>query len=330
MGWHGRVSRLPHGVALVPVLAVLGASAVAMVQPVWPPSRVVGDVRVEPARLRDHVVWLSSAPRSHQHVERLDVIARRLAASFRAAGARVEEQTFVPDGETHTYRNVVARFGPDTGDVIVVGAHYDAHGTHPGADDDASGVAALLELAPLLATAPLARSVELVAYTLEEPPYFGTRDMGSAHHAAIRGREGVVVTAMLSLEMLGYYADSPGTQRYPHVLLGALYPRRGDFLAVVGRFSDSALVREVKRGMLASSDLPVWSLCGPRTLPGVDWSDHRSYWDAGVPAVMITDTSFFRNDRYHTARDTPDSLDYERLAKAVVAVRGAVLALAGR
>ena len=281
-------------------------------------------------RLRADVQALTQRffPRDHAHPDNLDRAAAWLRAGFeQARAAAVSEQPFEAGGRR--YRNVVAAFGPEGGERVVVGAHYDAAGEHPGADDNASGVAGLLELARLLGAGPaLARRVELVAYSLEEPPWFGTDRMGSAVHAdGLRG-QGAQLVAMLSLEMIGYFTDAPGSQRYPAAELAAVYPSRGNFIGVVGRVEDRALVSRVERAMRAASPLPVQSLAAPASLPGIGLSDHASYWRAGFVAAMVTDTAFHRNPNYHGAADTADTLDYARMAQVVQGVHAAVLALA--
>jgi Zn-dependent M28 family amino/carboxypeptidase len=284
--------------------------------------------RAEPARLEAHVRALSVqfVPRDAAHPEGLELAAAYVRRELGAAGGVVAEQPYEVGGRV--YRNVVASFGPETRERIVVGAHYDAAGPLPGADDNASGVAGLLELARMLgASAPPLR-VELVAYTLEEPPFFGTGEMGSAVHARSLRAAGVALRAMISLEMIGFFSDAEGSQRYPSPALKAFYPSRGDFITVVGKFDQGRLVRRVKRAMLAAAPLlPVYSINAPRAVPGVDFSDQSNYWDAGYDALMITDTAFYRNPNYHTARDTPDTLDYTRMALVVEGVHAAVLDL---
>ena len=266
------------------------------------------------------------APRDYEHPEVLDGAARWIGDSMTAAGLTVTEQPYDVAGVT--YRNVIARMGPETGPRIVIGAHYDTAGPLPGADDNGSGIAALLELARLLAPSPPALTVELVAYTLEEPPFFRTGDMGSAVHARSLADAGVEVRGMLSLETMGYYSDEPGSQAFPFFVLRAFYPGKGNFIAVVGKLGQGGLIRRVKKAMRATTTLPVYSISAPAFIPGIDFSDHLSYWAHGYPAAMVTDTAFFRNERYHTADDTPDTLDYARLALAVDGVHGAVRALA--
>ncbi|HYO16145.1 MAG TPA: M28 family peptidase [Thermoanaerobaculia bacterium] len=285
---------------------------------------------VQPARLAAHVRMLTEdfVPRDEAHPENLDRAASYIRQVFESTGGRVEEQPFQVRGRT--YRNVIAHFGPQTRERIVVGAHYDAAGPLPGADDNASGVAGVLELAHLLGrTAPPAH-VELVAYTLEEPPYFAGPMMGSVFHAASLKKQGVKVRAMICLEMIGYFTDEPRSQRFPHPSLRLLYPSTGNFIAVVGRIGQGSLAGRIKKSMKRSAPLPVHSINAPRWLPGVDFSDHRSYWEAGWDAVMITDTAFYRNDNYHTAADTADTLDYGRMALVVQGLDAAVRAEAGR
>lgn len=286
-----------------------------------------GAATVAPERLRAHVHALSVElhPRVHTRPDKLDAVAEYIERTLAPLG-KLEHQTFVAAG--NTYRNLTLSLGPAAGERIVVGAHYDAALGLPGADDNASGVAGLLELAPLLAREKLGTRVDLVFWTLEEPPYFAEHDMGSAHHARALAAAGVKVRAAISLEMIGYFDDAEGSQHFPAPGMGLLYGTRGNFITVVSRPADRALTARVKASMLGATDLPVKSINAPALVQGVDWSDHRSYWDAGYPAVMITDTSFLRNDRYHTARDTEDTLDYARMAKVVLGTRAAVLGLA--
>lgn len=283
-------------------------------------------VQVDPQRLTAHVRMLAEtlAPRNEANPENLERVAAYVRGEFERAGGRVADQPFEADGTT--YRNVTALFGPDTRERIVVGAHYDAAGPLPGADDNASGVAGLIELAHLLGKAPpLKRRVELVAFALEEPPHFGSETMGSAVHAGSLKEMGARVRAMICLEMIGYFTDEAGSQEFPLPGLGLLYPNRGNFIAVVGKPRQGSLTRRVRNRMRSASALPVHSINAPESVPGVGLSDHRNYWKAGYPAVMITDTAFFRNDNYHSARDTPDTLDYRRMAMVVEGVYAAVL-----
>jgi hypothetical protein len=284
-------------------------------------------VAVDPARLETDVRALSEQllPRDQTHPGNLDRAAAYIHARLAETGGRVSEQPFTISG--NTYRNVICSLGPESNERIVVGAHYDSYHEYAAADDNASGVAGLIELGRLLSRAQLPLQVDLVAYTLEEPPYFGTAHMGSVVHAQSLRENGISVKAMLSLEMIGYFSDAPDSQSFPVSLLRAFYPSQGNFIAVVGSLSQSGMARRVKRAMIGSSPLPVYSISAPRFVPGVDFSDHLSYWKAGYEALMITDTAFFRNHNYHTANDTAEKLDYRRMAMVVAGVYGAVINL---
>jgi len=287
------------------------------------------EASVDPARLRAHVDALSArfVPRDFDHPANLDRAADYVAAELRSAGAAVVDQPYTV--ESRTYRNVLARLGPETEERIVVGAHYDAAGDQPGADDNASGVAGLLELARLLSSSVPPLRIELAAYTLEEPPNFAEETMGSAIHAALLAQQKVPVRLMISLEMIGAFSDAEGSQSYP-LFLGLFYPSTANFVAVVGRWGQGPTIDEVARGLRAASDLPVETLSAPEFVAGVDFSDHRSFWAHSYPAVMVTDTAFLRNPRYHTPEDRPETLDYARMAEVVKGVHCAVQSVARR
>jgi Zn-dependent M28 family amino/carboxypeptidase len=261
-------------------------------------------------------------------VEKLDEAAKYIESRLKETGIPSTKQTYTVEGQT--FRNVIATFGPNDGERIIVGAHYDSCGSLPCADDNASGTASLLELARLLSRdkdQPKTR-IDVVFYTLEEPPFFRTSDMGSGVHADQLKKDGAKVRAMLCLEMVGYFTDKPNTQEFPVSAAGLVYPKTGNFIAVIGDMGGASLVRRVKSSMTSASDLPVWSMNAPASLPGIDFSDHLSYWAKGFPAVMITDTAFYRNKNYHQPSDKPDTLDYARMAKVVDQVYAAVLDLA--
>ncbi len=280
--------------------------------------------RADPAILRTHVEYLSikAFPRNPTVPASLTLAADYIKVALSKTGAVVTEQPY--EAFHKPFKNIIATYGPSTGRLVVVGAHYDVYGNFPGADDNASGVAGLLELARLLGVRKLQSPVDLVAFSTEEPPYFGGPEMGSAAHASSLRRAGAPVEAMICLEMIGYYAPR---QPYTNFLLYVLYPRRGDFISIAGRWQDRSLARQVKLSFRGAASVPVVSYSGPVEI-GADLSDQRNYWAAGYPAVMVTDTAFMRNLNYHTPSDVPATLDYDRMAGVVDGVLSAVLNLA--
>jgi hypothetical protein len=281
-------------------------------------NRLIGDVRA---------LVSINPPRNYRNVQSLDKAAEYITAQFRKMKCRPEIQRFEVDGGF--YRNIACSFGPANAERVIVGAHYDVYGDLPGADDNASGVAGLIEIGRLLAeTKPdLKCRTDLVAFTLEEPIYFKTRHMGSSVYARSLSEAGVKVVAMISLEMIGFYSDTPGSQDYPLSFLKLFYPSSGNYIAVVGKTNQKKLVDKVKKSMCAASDLPVETLAAPSILPGIDFSDHQSFWKYGYPAVMITDTAFYRNKNYHSDTDTIDTLDFDKMTEVIKGLYRAIIEL---
>ncbi|MGJ8651481.1 MAG: M28 family peptidase [Opitutaceae bacterium] len=259
-------------------------------------------------------------PRSYGHTDNLNLTAAFIEDHFADAGGRIEKQEFSISGTT--YYNIRCMFGPSDGPRQIIGAHYDSHGKTPGADDNASGVAGLIELAYILGKQAPETTIELVAYTLEEPPFFATKDMGSYHHAKAVTEEGHPITGVIVLEMIGYYDDAFGSQEYPTLLFKLLYPNTGDFIAVIGKLDQRPFIADIKAGMNGAAEIDVYSIAAPTQVPGIDFSDHRNYWEFGYDAVMISDTAFYRNKEYHKAGDTWDRLDYKKMGEVVKAVLG--------
>jgi Zn-dependent M28 family amino/carboxypeptidase len=257
----------------------------------------------------------------------LDTAATFIEKTLNGDSILATEQTFEVDGKR--YKNIVCSFGPSEAEHVVVGAHYDVCGAQAGADDNASGVAGLLEIARFLkANQPVLRQrVDLVFYTLEEPPYFRTRNMGSAVHARSLKEKKTPVKCMICLEMIGYFSDKAGSQEYPFGLLGWFYPSAGNYITVVGKTGQGALVRKIKKGMASATTLDIRSINAPAFIPGLDFSDHLNYWAEGYQAVMITNTAFYRNKNYHESGDVPSTLDYHRMAQVVQGVCAAILGL---
>ena len=280
------------------------------------------------ARLHQHLRFLTTTPqpRNYFHPAVLDSVAAYLGRQLRAAGAHdVVEQGYLVQGQA--FRNVLASFGPVEGPRLIIGAHYDVCGEQPGADDNGTGVAALLELARLLGQqAHLPYRIDLVAYTLEEPPFFRTPQMGSYVHAAALKAAGVPVRGMVALEMLGYYDDRRGSQQYPIGPLKFIYGSRGNYVTVAQKFGNGRFGRRFARQYRRAAALPVKRFKAPAWLPGIDFSDHLNYWQFGYSAVLLTDTAFYRNRSYHQATDTLARLDMRRLGLAVDALLAVVLA----
>lgn len=274
---------------------------------------------VDTARLRAEVSWLANTPfpRNVDHPELLDSAAQWIKKKLQQDGIASWEQTYEVNGKT--YRNIVCSFGPRTAKRVIVGAHYDVCGDQAGADDNASGTVGLLELARLLKknNPALHYRTDLVFYTLEEPPSYDTPDMGSFRHAKSLRDSSIEIKAMVCLEMIGYFSDKPKSQQYPVGLLKLFYPSKADYIAVVGKLGQGALVRKVKRNMQRGCAINVRSINAPKFIPGIDFSDHRSYWNFGYEAVMITNTAFYRNKNYHQPGDVPASLDYGRMAEVI-------------
>jgi len=210
---------------------------------------------------------------------------------------------------------------------LIIGAHYDTARGAPGANDNASGVAALLELARMLKNTKLGKDVRLVFLVNEEPPFFQTDSMGSRVYARKLHNDHVAVSAMISLETVGFYSDLPGSQKYPP-FLNLFYPSRGNFIGFVGNAASGWLVRDVTKKFRQSSQFRSEGIAAPADWPGVGWSDQWSFWQEGSPAIMITDTAPFRYRYYHTPADSADKIDFDRMARVVAGIGRVVRALA--
>jgi Zn-dependent M28 family amino/carboxypeptidase len=203
-------------------------------------------------------------------------------------------------------------------DVIVVGAHYDSAQGTPGANDNATGTAAVLELARLLGDLKdnAAKRIRLVLFVNEERPYYGTPEMGSLNFARLLAERGEQVIAMYSLETIGYFSDAPGSQKYPKPF-GAVFADKGDFISFVGMLNSRPLVQDTMRSFRSHTAFPTIGGVSPGFIPGIAWSDHWSFAQYGFQAVMVTDTAPFRYPHYHRSTDTPDKIDTEKLARVV-------------
>lgn len=260
---------------------------------------------------------------------KLTAAADWIESVFMDAGYAVVSQPFTVHQAScrNLEATVVGRSIPE--EIVVVGAHYDSVSGSPGANDNGSAVAVLLELARTWAAGGIkpARTVRWVAFVNEEPPFFQTEQMGSLVYAReCRARDDNIV-AMLSLETIGYYDDRPGSQSYPFPV-GLFYPSRGDFLAFVSNTANAALVRQCIRVFRQDTAFPSEGAALPGWLPGVGWSDHWAFWQVGYPSLMVTDTAPFRYPHYHHATDTPDQIDYDRLARVTAGLNKVIQSLA--
>lgn len=257
--------------------------------------------------------------RSYLDLVSLQNTAAYIETLFSSFGYEPIRQPYVYRG--NTYQNIaVEAKGSDSSrnDLIVIGAHYDTVIGTSGADDNASGIAGLLELARLVRGNPISRTIHFVAFTLEEPPAFFTKDMGSYIYAKSLHEKGIEVYGMMSLEMLGYYSNRKNSQfPFPFSFLKWFFPDTGNFIAFVGNLSSRQFSSALKRSFKAVSSFPVESLNTPWFIPGVYFSDNYSFWRFGYPAIMITDTAFMRNKNYHKDTDTAETLDYDKFAELV-------------
>lgn len=287
--------------------------------------------KANPEHLRTWVEYLALeiGRRPAVRVDLLRKVAERLTDAFIDLGYEVSHQP-VPYKKTH-HINVIARPKGSVDNtpeqsLLIIGAHYDTVSGTPGADDNASAVAGLIEMARLLADSP-PHGIRLVAFCPEEPPAYRTHSMGSYVYAQELKKNGVRLKGMICLEMIGYFSDIPGSQSYPLPLMNLIYPDTGNFIAIVGNFRSTSWTRKITRLFKKGTDLPVESLNAPSIMVGIDFSDHWSFNKFGYPAVMVTDTAFYRTPHYHKISDLPNTLDYVRIGKVIDGLTYAVKVL---
>ncbi|MFA7340243.1 MAG: M28 family peptidase [Candidatus Obscuribacterales bacterium] len=291
-------------------------------------------------RLREHVVVLASEIGCRSLTSapvNLELAAAYIEHKFSEFGYLVDKQeydvellssksheekndTLVFPKVTHTTRNIVAEIkGSDHPEqIVVIGAHYDSVYDCPAANDNGSGVSAILELARHFANRELPCTVRFVAFTNEEPPFFHTDKMGSYQYAKLCHERKDNIVAMLSLETIGYYSDSPGSQSFPNPLLRLLCPDTGNFLLFLSNLKSQALLKRTLRSFRAGVKFPSQGISLPEFISGVRFSDQDSFWRFGYPALMITDTANYRYPHYHDKQDTPEKLNYEKLAEVLI------------
>ena len=279
--------------------------------------------------LHSHVQMLAEqiGERNVFHHDRLVMAADYIRATLAGAGYEVRLQPYEVAGKICENIEAEVRGGKRPDDIIVIGAHYDSVQGSPGANDNASGVAATLALARAFAEATPARTLRFVLFANEEPPLFQTEHMGSRVYAKRSRERGEKIVLMLSLETIGYYSDEPGSQ---HLLfpLNLIYPSTGNFIAFVSNVENGFLVRQLVGSFRQQAQFPseggaLWDL-----IPGVGWSDHWAFWKEGYPAVMVTDTAPFRYPAYHSPADRPELVQYERMARVVSGLRAVIVEMA--
>lgn len=268
--------------------------------------------------LKKHVYMLAEqiGERNIWHYNELNDSASYIETTLAELGYDVAKQEYKVENKIlkNIEAELVGTSKPE--EIIIVGAHYDSVIGSTGANDNASGVAAVLEIARLLSKEKLPRTLRMVAFVNEEPPFFQTKNMGSRIYAARSRQRGEKIIAMFSLETIGYYSDEPGSQHYPFPL-GSFYPDTGDFIGFVGNISSKKLVQKALSSFRKNTPFPSEGLAAPGWFIGIGWSDHWSFWKEGYPAIMVTDTALFRYKQYHTMEDTPDKIDYDRMARVV-------------
>lgn len=267
--------------------------------------------------LKKHIKVLASeiGERNYIQYQNLERASNYIKDELRSYGYQTDEQVYGPQNKP--YRNIiVTKTGKDKKEkIIIVCAHYDSVFGSPGADDNASGVAVLLELARLIYKEELNKTVKFIAFTNEEPPLFMSEDMGSLIYAKEAKKKKEKIEGVLCLESLGFYSDKKRSQSYPFGL-SPFYPDKGNFIAIVTNLSSQNLLRIIVKEFKEVTDFPLEYLVAPIFFaPAISFSDHWSFWRFGYKAVMITDTAFYRNPYYHTPYDTPEKLNYNYLAK---------------
>lgn len=257
--------------------------------------------------------------RNHANIALLDKTAGYIASVFRQYADTTYFQSYEAKGKI--YKNVICRFGSSIDrPIIVAGAHYDVCGDQEGADDNASGVTALLELARMLKNAVLSRPVELVAYSLEEPPYFRTPYMGSNVHAQFLRMSGTPVYGMFAIEMIGFFSDEEGSQSYPLKPMKMVYGTKGNYILLVKRSGYGEFVKNFSARFKDAKTIETGNLKAPSKFRGVDFSDHMNYRNADYDALMVTNTAFYRNKNYHQVTDQLETLDIRKMSKVIDAI----------
>jgi Zn-dependent M28 family amino/carboxypeptidase len=267
-------------------------------------------------QLQNHVEKLAGEIGEHNvfHPEALAATADYITEQWRHQGYGVRKQSYRVRGGECSNLEVTCPGTTRSEEIILIGAHYDSVAGSPGANDNGSGMAALLEISRLFKEAPPAVTLRFVAFVNEEPPFFFWNTMGSMVYAKAAKRRGDRIRYMISLETIGYYSNEPESQFYPP-FLKYFYPDTGNFIAFVSNLGSGRIMRRCLKNFISASDFPVQSIAAPSFVPGIFWSDHMAFWRHGYKAFMITDTAPYRYPYYHTPEDKPDKLDYASFAR---------------
>lgn len=263
---------------------------------------------------------LDIGPRCYTQRERLAKAAEFIENQMNSYGLAPERQFFLVNGMEYSNVYTEVKGTESTNEIIVIGAHYDTVCETPGADDNASGIAGMLETARLIAESPAVHTILFAAFTLEEPPFFRTRQMGSYIFAEYLHKRNTNIKGMISLEMIGYFTEKEGSQYYPMPLFRWFYPDSGNYIAFVGNLRSRNFANRFTKLFKSFSSVQVESLNATSLVPGIDFSDHLSFWRFDYPAFMITDTAFYRNPHYHAPSDTPETLNYEKMSQIVLGI----------
>ena len=268
--------------------------------------------------------------RNFRNLDTLNNVANYIKTEFEKINLDVEEQPFI--AFNNTYKNIIGSYNSIASKRLIIGAHYDVDGDQEGADDNASAIAGLLELARLISENKLILDyrIDFVAYCLEEAPFFASDGMGSNFHAKSLKDKNIDVIGMICLEMIGYFSEKNNSQRFPVPYLSKLYPTTGNFILVAGKTEQKSFNEKIFNLMKQNTKLDVQQLNIKMTDPIamiVTLSDHINYWDLGYNAVMITDTAFLRNPNYHSDSDTIDTLDFDKLNEVVNSLYNAIVNL---
>jgi len=268
---------------------------------------------VDSIRVKNDLTTITQTEKSrnYQHIKTLDTVAAYIKEELTKVCDSVAYQKYSVN--KNEYKNVIASIGLQHKERIIIGAHYDVFGDSEGADDNASGVAGLLELARLLSKEKLDYRIDFVAYTLEEPPFFRTKQMGSYIHANYLFQHKIPVKGMICLETIGYYNEEPNSQEYPIKGMNLIYGNTGDFITVVQNEHSGKFGSQLENLMQEQNLISTKAFKGTSALPGVDFSDHLNYWNFDYKAVMITNTAFYRNKNYHKKGDILKTLDLKKM-----------------